>query len=140
MIRRPPRSTLFPYTTLFRSVQVPEPGVAVHEVVVLVLLAPQRVLREARAVRVRDEGAELVRVAAQVEVVRLAVSVEVTHPGVVLEDVVVLVLLAPQGVLLEALAVRAGDERAVLIRVAAQVDEVRLAIAVEVRGPDLALE
>src|SRR2546427_5292579 len=32
MIRRPPRSTLFPYTTLFRSVEVgqaqPNPGVA----------------------------------------------------------------------------------------------------------------
>src|SRR3712207_8259288 len=26
MIRRPPRSTLFPYTTLFRSVPVPRPG------------------------------------------------------------------------------------------------------------------
>src|SRR2546422_6487572 len=26
MIRRPPRSTLFPYTTLFRSSQVPQPG------------------------------------------------------------------------------------------------------------------
>src|SRR5690348_18041519 len=26
MIRRPPRSTLFPYTTLFRSVQSPQPG------------------------------------------------------------------------------------------------------------------
>src|SRR2546422_3624796 len=25
MIRRPPRSTLFPYTTLFRSVDVPRP-------------------------------------------------------------------------------------------------------------------
>src|SRR5947208_7590974 len=25
MIRRPPRSTLFPYTTLFRSIRVPEP-------------------------------------------------------------------------------------------------------------------
>src|SRR3712207_7012964 len=34
MIRRPPRSTLFPYTTLFRSVslqtQTPEPIVDVH--------------------------------------------------------------------------------------------------------------
>src|SRR2546427_2174864 len=29
MIRRPPRSTLFPYTTLFRSVQ--EPGVALRD-------------------------------------------------------------------------------------------------------------
>src|SRR2546429_1496181 len=28
MIRRPPRSTLFPYTTLFRSVAVELPGVA----------------------------------------------------------------------------------------------------------------
>src|SRR5438309_5988295 len=26
MIRRPPRSTLFPYTTLFRSAAVPHPG------------------------------------------------------------------------------------------------------------------
>src|SRR5260370_30086485 len=26
MIRRPPRSTLFPYTTLFRSLQRPPPG------------------------------------------------------------------------------------------------------------------
>src|SRR2546429_1712323 len=26
MIRRPPRSTLFPYTTLFRSLVAPEPG------------------------------------------------------------------------------------------------------------------
>src|SRR3712207_8131770 len=26
MIRRPPRSTLFPYTTLFRSRRPPEPG------------------------------------------------------------------------------------------------------------------
>src|SRR3989442_11094543 len=29
MIRRPPRSTLFPYTTLFRSLDLREPGVAV---------------------------------------------------------------------------------------------------------------
>src|SRR5574340_1644068 len=26
MIRRPPRSTLFPYTTLFRSIPAPPPG------------------------------------------------------------------------------------------------------------------
>src|SRR3712207_8843337 len=26
MIRRPPRSTLFPYTTLFRSREIPRPG------------------------------------------------------------------------------------------------------------------
>src|SRR5256885_3065746 len=28
MIRRPPRSTLFPYTTLFRSMRISQPGVA----------------------------------------------------------------------------------------------------------------
>src|SRR2546422_2241996 len=32
MIRRPPRSTLFPYTTLFRSLQVERVGVALAAV------------------------------------------------------------------------------------------------------------
>src|SRR3712207_7719329 len=41
MIRRPPRSTLFPYTTLFRSKQRVAQGVA---------------LRDQRARGVRDEG------------------------------------------------------------------------------------
>src|SRR5437773_4847191 len=31
MLRRPPRSTLFPYTTLFRSVRVPGAGATVGE-------------------------------------------------------------------------------------------------------------
>src|SRR3712207_7082180 len=31
MIRRPPRSTLFPYTTLFRSLRLPEPVVTRQE-------------------------------------------------------------------------------------------------------------
>src|SRR3712207_7645580 len=31
MIRRPPRSTLFPYTTLFRSIR---PGEKIHEILV----------------------------------------------------------------------------------------------------------
>src|SRR2546430_12961101 len=30
MIRRPPRSTLFPYTTLFRSVVAPTAGAQIH--------------------------------------------------------------------------------------------------------------
>src|ERR1039458_290757 len=30
MIRRPPRSTLFPYTTLFRSLHVPPPALGLH--------------------------------------------------------------------------------------------------------------
>src|SRR2546429_8038244 len=33
MIRRPPRSTLFPYTTLFRSVAVPIPKEPHHQLV-----------------------------------------------------------------------------------------------------------
>src|SRR5688572_31609411 len=48
MIRRPPRSTLFPYTTLFRSLLAGEPE---HEVV-----APPV------AVKVVGEGEEVVRV------------------------------------------------------------------------------
>src|SRR3712207_8808175 len=31
MIRRPPRSTLFPYTTLFRSHLFPRPGLVEHD-------------------------------------------------------------------------------------------------------------
>src|SRR3712207_8132405 len=46
MIRRPPRSTLFPYTTLFRS----QRGLPVHVVVV--------VAHDLRAVRLRDTGVE----------------------------------------------------------------------------------
>src|SRR5438093_3045408 len=48
MIRRPPRSTLFPYTTLFRSVQIAraeKPGVALEinffHGVIVVLDAPE---------------------------------------------------------------------------------------------------
>src|SRR3712207_8907557 len=33
MIRRPPRSTLFPYTTLFRSVQALDEGRGAHQTV-----------------------------------------------------------------------------------------------------------
>src|SRR5258707_1408542 len=48
MIRRPPRSTLFPYTTLFRSVLVGHARIDVSEVVgegadvVVVVLGPAR--------------------------------------------------------------------------------------------------
>src|SRR3989449_7498010 len=42
MIRRPPRSTLFPYTTLFRSIvqrdHLPVPGAAAHQPDLAVLL------------------------------------------------------------------------------------------------------
>src|SRR2546422_4121534 len=46
MIRRPPRSTLFPYTTLFRSVQAVEPRAALRRDEP----APQRALYRVRLV------------------------------------------------------------------------------------------
>src|SRR3712207_8987854 len=49
MIRRPPRSTLFPYTTLFRSLGV------------RMCLERQRRLRGQHFHEVRESGAELVR-------------------------------------------------------------------------------
>src|SRR3712207_6880664 len=51
MIRRPPRSTLFPYTTLFRSVRQPRPGG-------LQLLQPEpgRAARSAERRRELDHG------------------------------------------------------------------------------------
>src|SRR3712207_7710687 len=62
MIRRPPRSTLFPYTTLFRSVGLAQPGDAVDEERVV---APGRRLGDGEGgrlgepvARARDEGLE----------------------------------------------------------------------------------
>src|SRR3712207_4948510 len=68
MIRRPPRSTLFPYTTLFRSVDVPVEGLAVvakapvqlaHQVGGDGELAPVKVLF--------PQGADVVAEGAQLE-------------------------------------------------------------------------
>src|SRR5262245_65368312 len=43
MIRRPPRSTLFPYTTLFRSLPVAELDALIHEALELAaVVIPQR--------------------------------------------------------------------------------------------------
>src|SRR2546430_10220221 len=64
MIRRPPRSTLFPYTTLFRSVELRmrRREVAAAEGVVVLLpavvrqrLAPQLAARDAAAIRERRD-------------------------------------------------------------------------------------
>src|SRR2546429_5936045 len=55
MIRRPPRSTLFPYTTLFRSVEIPADAAERHLLLgvgqrdaVQLLGAVERVLADAR--------------------------------------------------------------------------------------------
>src|SRR3712207_7562903 len=47
MIRRPPRSTLFPYTTLFRSLHL-LPGVAPHPKVHLALERPEDLVEQAQ--------------------------------------------------------------------------------------------
>src|SRR3712207_8552175 len=62
MIRRPPRSTLFPYTTLFRSRDAAPPGRAAGHVLDLLphgvdvedVRAGQQVVQDAREVRVAD--------------------------------------------------------------------------------------
>src|SRR5438132_8823506 len=40
MLRHPPRSTLFPYTTLFRSIDAPDPKFHVESVATLCSLRP----------------------------------------------------------------------------------------------------
>src|SRR2546422_6353132 len=51
MIRRPPRSTLFPYTTLFRSVEVVGKGGGPAPAI-----GPRGGQRHGAAVRARDDG------------------------------------------------------------------------------------
>src|SRR3989475_11603320 len=52
MIRRPPRSTLFPYTTLFRSQAVDRDGL---EVAIRAVLVPDTELRAQRHTRLRQQ-------------------------------------------------------------------------------------
>src|SRR3712207_8702926 len=74
MIRRPPRSTLFPYTTLFRSLIRALTVVALLSAVNALLLIATRVpfamsrdrLFPARAVRVNEGGTPTVALAASV--------------------------------------------------------------------------
>src|SRR3712207_7389951 len=61
MIRRPPRSTLFPYTTLFRSVEPGDLGVLAPGVVVAALRAAELVAAEQhrRALAEQQRGQEV---------------------------------------------------------------------------------
>src|SRR5436309_11126208 len=56
MIRRPPRSTLFPYTTLFRSVGVPIPGLLPELDGYRIALVTD--LHRGPVVQIRDERSE----------------------------------------------------------------------------------
>src|SRR2546425_5963397 len=51
MIRRPPRSTLFPYTTLFRSLRVTAPGIRQER--------PPRLFRIAPVARAETDTADV---------------------------------------------------------------------------------
>src|SRR3989441_10919568 len=63
MIRRPPRSTLFPYTTLFRSPAVPQDAELDHELRRLVLaLARRRVLHARIRPLLLDHPADAVEI------------------------------------------------------------------------------
>src|SRR3989442_8353222 len=53
MIRRPPRSTLFPYTTLFRSIMPVKPDSRFADLPVLATVAPDGSVRNVIALRLR---------------------------------------------------------------------------------------
>src|SRR5258707_4509944 len=61
MIRRPPRSTLFPYTTLFRSAAVPDPVGQDDEVLLRIEQLPrtEQLSREREALRSEEHTSEL---------------------------------------------------------------------------------
>src|SRR3712207_9166359 len=68
MIRRPPRSTLFPYTTLFRSVDVIElPVLAALQQAGVQVVDGQQVFLEARRIKTKDEIGLLTQAASMVD-------------------------------------------------------------------------
>src|SRR5258708_24956974 len=56
MIRRPPRSTLFPYTTLFRSNPSPHPCLGLVDVAALLMLLSTKRLNDAHDREKHEEG------------------------------------------------------------------------------------
>src|SRR3712207_9102051 len=62
MIRRPPRSTLFPYTTLFRSLETPDSYYDTIGEWVGDTRVPVDVLREQRILADRDEDGYLLQI------------------------------------------------------------------------------
>src|SRR5258705_7291177 len=81
MIRRPPRSTLFPYTTLFRSLPGRHQGQRVGEKQILLGVDEQAV----QSIADRDESRPRVRVTgrvAQREVDRKSTRLNSSHLGI----------------------------------------------------------
>src|SRR3712207_8740716 len=76
MIRRPPRSTLFPYTTLFRSLPVEELQPAVADDAPLVLRHDGE---EAEAVLVEEPHAAAEQLAAPLDAVRPPLRLDVAQ-------------------------------------------------------------
>src|SRR3712207_1923283 len=145
MIRRPPRSTLFPYTTLFRSPQLPvrlvdelEPVDAAAGVREAEVVAGVEELEEALPRRARPgalgRDAVLQRAPARVEACRIASRLEVAPPRV---------RRGPVGELEGHLRVRVADPRDLLRSVGPDREAVRHehdADAVLARGRDLLVE
>src|SRR2546426_222020 len=86
MIRRPPRSTLFPYTTLFRSLTVAEPGATPVNAAVQVPDAPSVQLAATVPTAVFDDVNVTVPVAIlDGVVVSVTVAVQVDVPPMLIE-------------------------------------------------------
>src|SRR5256885_9745218 len=83
MIRRPPRSTLFPYTTLFRSRDAPGVDLDVHEVRAAVL---GRNDENVLAVRRPDDRLRISAARRGLIAANAAADVEVVAGGEILRD------------------------------------------------------
>src|SRR3989442_15290398 len=90
MIRRPPRSTLFPYTTLFRSVSLRVPPVSLADATAMIAeLRGAAILSGARGRAPADTGAlaaAIVRLAALAEAHREALRALDINPLLVLDE------------------------------------------------------
>src|SRR3712207_8078786 len=87
MIRRPPRSTLFPYTTLFRSRADPNASIsaavitAAHDVLIEVIPVGDPAVRDAILARIRSEEHTSELQSRQYLVCRLLLEKKTKHYG-----------------------------------------------------------
>src|SRR3712207_7156395 len=81
MIRRPPRSTLFPYTTLFRSRGVAEPRGHLHEELVALVVAV-RVVHRLEVVEVEEQHRHPARLALHARQDRKSTRLNSSHANI----------------------------------------------------------